>query len=324
MIYRIPLQSLPDVRKVGHIRYKSGWSNSYMHKWDVLIFVLSGKFTYTFENSGQSIPLTAGMHLLIPANTAYTATVGEDCDYYYAHFRLSEPLTQISEEQVVQNLQEDVELQKKARTQDYESPMRNELYIAQTAFHGDRLSSLQYRISRCAEFRQGTAPLDRVRLCHSFFKVLISLASATGEKLLDTKHLSPTLIKITRYIEENYTSQISLQTLATQFSLSKQYIMRLFREQFGMTVTHYINEVKLRKSLELLTFHSLSVSEVAYAVGFSSLYYFDRIFKKTYALTPSEYQKRHRLIAKNESAKSTENDSQEPCGQKGIQYDFKF
>ena len=72
--------------------------------------------------------------------------------------------------------------------------------------------------------------------------------------------------------------------------------MRLFREQFGMTVTHYINEVKLRKSLDLLTFHSLSVSEVAYAVGFSSLYYFDRVFKKTYALTPSEYQKRHRLI----------------------------
>ena len=76
--------------------------------------------------------------------------------------------------------------------------------------------------------------------------------------------------------------------------------MRLFREQFGMTVTHYINEVKLRKSLDLLTFHSLSVSEVAYAVGFSSLYYFDRVFKKTYALTPSEYQKRHQLLVGSE------------------------
>lgn len=305
MIYRIPIQALPEVRKAGHLRYRNGWFNSYTHKWDVFIFVLSGRFTYAFEGQ-KSIALTAGMHLLIPANTHYTATVEEDCDYYYAHFKVSESLLPIDEEQVVQNLKEDVETQKRARTKDYDSPQRNELYIAQTAFHGDRLSSLQYRISRCAEFRQGSAPLDRIRLCHSFLKVLISLASATGERLLDTKHLSPTLIKITRYIEENYTSQISLQSLATHFSLSKQYIMRLFREQFGMTVTHYVNEVKLRKSLELLTFHSLSVGEVAYAVGFSSLYYFDRIFKKTYSITPSEYQKRHRLIAQNEPTQNNE------------------
>ena len=299
MFYHISIQNLPDVRKVGHIRYRSGWSDSYRHKWDVMIFVLSGEFTYTFQD-GQRVKLTAGMHLLIPAGTPYTATVGEDCDYYYVHFRCFLPLTTVSEQEVVQSLKEDMDLQKRARNQDYDIPPRDALYIADTAWHGERIQSLQYRISRCAEFRQGTSPLDRMRLLNSFFKVLISLASTTGERLLDTKHLSPTLIKITRYIEENYTSQITLQSLAARFGLSKQYIMRLFREQFGMTVTHYINEVKLRKSLDLLTFHSLSISEVAYAVGFSSLYYFDRIFKKTYALTPSEYQRRHRLIANSE------------------------
>lgn len=295
MFYRISIQKIPDVRKIGHIRYRSGWSDSYEHKWDVLIFVVSGEFTYDFYS--HRVKLTSGMHLLIPAGTPYTATVGEDCDYYYAHFKCAKALETASEEEVVQSLKEDVAAQKKARNQDYDVPAREHLYIADTAWHGDRIKSLQYRISRCAEFRQGTAPLDRMRLLNSFFKVLISLASTTGEQLLDTKNLSPTQIKIMRYIEENYTSQISLQTLSEHFSLSKQYIMRLFREQLGMTVTHYINEVKLRKSLELLTFHSLSVSEVAYAVGFSSLYYFDRVFKKTYSLTPGEYQKRHRLIS---------------------------
>ncbi|MBQ8440052.1 MAG: helix-turn-helix domain-containing protein, partial [Clostridia bacterium] len=299
MFYRVAIQNLPDVRKVGHIRYRSGWSDSYRHEWNVMIFVLSGEFTYTFQDN-QCVKLTSGMHLLIPAGTPYTATVGEDCDYYYVHFRCFLPLTTVSEQEVVQSLKEDMDLQKRARNQDYDIPPRDALYIADTAWHGERIQSLQYRISRCAEFRQGTSPLDRMRLLNAFFKVLISLASTTGEQLLDTKHLSPTLIKITRYIEENYTSQITLQSLATRFGLSKQYIMRLFREQFGMTVTRYINDVKLRKSLELLTFHSLSISEVAYAVGFSSLYYFDRIFKKTYALTPSEYQRRHRLIANSE------------------------
>lgn len=298
MFYRVSIQKMPDVRKVGHIRYQSGWSDSYEHKWDVMIFVLSGEFIYDFGT--RRVKLTAGMHLLIPAGTAYTATVGEDCDYYYAHFKCAEPLSVATEKEVLSVLREDVEMQKKSRTQDYDAPPREFLYLADTAWHGDRIKNLQYRISRCAEFRQGIAPLDRMRLLNAFFKVLVSLAATTGEQLLDTKNLSPTLIKITRYIEENYTSQISLQSLASHFSLSKQYIMRLFREQFGMTVTHYINEVKLRKSLDLLTFHSLSVSEVAYAVGFSSLYYFDRVFKKTYALTPSEYQKRHQLLVGSE------------------------
>ena len=299
MIYRIPIQALPDVRKVGHIRYRSGWTNDYEHKWNVMIFVLSGEFTYSFENQ-RCVKLKAGMHLLIPANTSYRASVSEDCDYYYIHFRFAHPMVVVEENEVVQALTEDAQIQRDSRNRDYESPPRDSIYVAETAWHGDHTKNLQYRISRCAEFRQGNSPLDRLRLLNSFFKVLISLASTTGEQLLDTKNLSPTLIKITRYIEENYTSQISLQTLASHFSLSKQYIMRLFREQFGVTVTHYINEVKLRKSLDLLTFHSLSISEVAYAVGFSSLYYFDRLFKKTYALTPSEYQRRHQLISDSE------------------------
>lgn len=298
MFYRIPALILPNVRKVGHIRYRSGWSSEYCHKWDVLIFVTSGKFIYSFENQ-KKITLTAGMHLIIPADTPYTASVGEDCDFYYLHFRFQNPLSEANEAEVLTALKEDLKAQKDAKNQEYSSLPREHLYIAETAWHGDRIKSLHYRISRCAEFRQGSSPLDRMRLLNAFSKVLISLASTTGEKLLDAKHLSPTLIKITRYIEENYTSPISLQGIATHFSLSKQYVMRLFREQFGMTVTHYINEVKLRKSLDLLTFASLSISEVAYAVGFSSLYYYDRIFKKTYALTPSEYQKRHQLISKS-------------------------
>ncbi len=305
MFYRVFIQNLPDVRKAGHLRYPCGWSNSYLHQWDVLIFVLSGEFVYHFD-AGRSITLTEGMHLLIPAKTPYTATVKEDCDYYYIHFKCKEPLTEAFEGEVISSLREDVEIQKRARNQDYDSPPRSFIYIADTTRHGERTKSLQYRISRCAEFRQGISPLDRMRLLHSFFKVLVSLAATTGEQLMDGKLLPPTLVKITRYIEENYTSPISLQSIATYFALSKQYIMRLFRDQFGITVTYYINRVRLQKSLELLTFHSLSISEVAYAVGFSGLYYFDRIFKKVYFLTPSEYQKRHRLIDLSEPNQKAE------------------
>ena len=288
MIYQVPIQTLPDVLKVGHIRYTSGWSSRYKHRWNVLFFVVSGEFSYTFSSEHQ-VTLTAGMHLLVPANVAYTVTATEDCDYYFISFNTYEPIISVEDQVVADILNEESEKQRKARNLDYNSP-GNYVYISESASHGDRANKLQYQLSRCSEYRYGNSPLDRLRLLNSFFTALLTLASDTGEQLLDTKHLSPTLLKLIRYIEENYTSPLSLQILSEQFALSKQYIMRLFRQQFGVTVTHYINEIRLRKSLELLTFHSLSISEVAYAVGFSSVYYYDRLFKSTYSITPTEYQ----------------------------------
>ena len=294
MIYAIPISPLPDVGKVGHIRYRSGWSASYCHSRNVLIYVVSGEFIYSFQ-SGETVKLFAGNHLVIPAGVSYTASTGMDCDYYYVHFTCNAPLTQKEEAEVIANLKEDSDRQKNSRIGVYDSEVRSEIYVAHTGVHSDRNKSLQYRLSRCAEFRQGVSPLDRLRLINQFFTVLLSLAAATGEQLLETKHLSPALVKLTRFVEENYPAPLSLETLSKEFSLSKQYIMRLFREQLGITVTQYINEVRLRKSLELLSFHSLSVSEVAYAVGFSGIYYFDRVFKKAYAITPTEFQRSRRL-----------------------------
>ncbi|MBQ8432225.1 MAG: helix-turn-helix domain-containing protein [Clostridia bacterium] len=303
MIYRIPISPLPEVEKVGHIRYRSGWSESYCHRRNVLIYVVSGEFTYAFS-TGESIRLEGGNHLLIPAGLSYKATAGADCDYYYVHFTCTEPLESVEESLVVANLTEDGDAQRQARMSVYSGDSRKEIYVAKTGGHTERNKSLQYRLSRCAEFRQGVSPLDRMRLLNQFFTVLISLAAATGEQLLETKHLSPSLVKLTRYVEENYPATLSLDTLSAHSGLSKQYIMRLFREQLGMTVTQYINEVRLRKSLDLLSFHSLSVSEVAYAVGFSGIYYFDRVFKKAYAITPTEFQKTHRLVQKNHPLKN--------------------
>ncbi len=294
MFYRITVSTLPDVQQVAQLRYPPGHTEKETTNQNTLFYILSGKCVLN-TGSHRHVTLTEGMHLLLPEGTPYTAAVEEDCDFYLVRFRCTGPLVTVPEGEALASLQEDVEIQKGARGQEYRVPPREALYIAHTAYHGERAKSLRYRISRCAEFRRGISPLDRMRLLNSFFKVLISLAATTGEQMMDATRLPPTLIKITQYIEENYTASISLQTVATHFSLSKQYIMRLFRRQMGMTVTHYINEIRLRKSLELLTYHSLSVSEVAYAVGFSSLYYFDRIFKKTYSLTPGEYQKRHRI-----------------------------
>ncbi len=302
MIYKVPIQPLPNVINVGHIRYASGWVNKYHHARNTLFFVNSGKFIYTFPNKRQ-VTLTAGTHLLVPADIPYKVTATEDCDYYFISFETSEKITEVLEQETADILNIQSEKQRVAHFEPYNCPPDNYVYLSESASHGSAYNKLQYQISRCSNFRYGYSPLDRLRLLNAFHNLLLVLGEETSEQLLDMKHLSPTLLKLIRHIEENYTSPLSLQLLSDRFSLSKQYIMRLFREQFGVTVTHYINEIRLRKSLELLTFHSLSISEVAYAVGFSSIFYFDRLFKNTYSITPSEYQEAHSSI--RQSSKSS-------------------
>ncbi len=294
MIYRVPMLSLPDARKVGRIRYANGWSDEYCHKRNILIFVCSGRFVYTFSPT-RKITLSAGTHLLIPAGTHYTAQADEDCDYFFIQFESQEPIVPVRPTQAAAVLKKQTEAQKIARQSDYDAPPERYLYIDETQTHRRSLDALRYRLARCAEFQRGISPLDRMRMTDSFFRVLLSLATDTGGHLVDTEHFSPAFIKLRRFIEENYTEKLTLRGLSRHFVVSEQYIMRLFREQAGTTVTRYINEVRLQKSLDLLVYHSLSVSEVAWAVGFSGLYYFDRLFKKTYGITPTQYQKNHRL-----------------------------
>jgi AraC-like DNA-binding protein len=72
--------------------------------------------------------------------------------------------------------------------------------------------------------------------------------------------------------------------------LNKSYLCRLFRNATGTTLWDFINFVRVCKSEEMLA-GNMNLSEIAYAVGFSSPSYFHRTFKKYKNLPPSEYRK---------------------------------
>ena len=292
MIYRLKIAPLPDVITVGHIKYRHGWFCEYCHKMNVLIYVLSGEFIYDFAD-GHQVHVRAGSHLLIPRNTSYRVTAGDDCEFYYAHFELSEPLTPVTDEQALAALLDQTRSQRDSLDGSYDKPYCSEIYLLETLYLGERGESVRYRLSRCEEYRSGYNALDRLRLINSFFNLLLTISATTEGRLLDTPKQSSTLVKLTGYIEENYTIPVSLEDLSDTFGLSKQYIMRLFRQQLGTTVSRYVNTVKLRKSLDLLRFTGLSVGEIAYSLGYSSSYYFCRLFKQYFNITPTEYQRSH-------------------------------
>ena len=93
------------------------------------------------------------------------------------------------------------------------------------------------------------------------------------------------------YIRQNYTREISLREFGAQFHLSEKYISRYFKEHFHITLSQYINHLRLEHAKQLLQESTLPVTEVALQSGYQNVSYFIRCFKKMYGVSPLKYRK---------------------------------
>lgn len=110
------------------------------------------------------------------------------------------------------------------------------------------------------------------------------------ETFFNLKYVERVLPALT-YIDQNYSESISLEFLGKMMNINPVYFCRLFHQATNATFTEYLNFVRVCKSEKLLTTTALSISDISVEVGFSSLSYFNRIFKRCKGCSPSDYRK---------------------------------
>jgi two-component system response regulator YesN len=99
------------------------------------------------------------------------------------------------------------------------------------------------------------------------------------------------LNKITHYIKENITKQITLSEVAKLVNKSNSYISHLFTTNFNRSFSRYVIEMKLNKADDFFRIMpDLSISEVAYKLGYNSPLYFSRVYKKYRGISPKEFK----------------------------------
>jgi two-component system, response regulator YesN len=91
-------------------------------------------------------------------------------------------------------------------------------------------------------------------------------------------------------IEQCYWDRLSLTALARQVGLSKYRLSHRFRDVLGVTFREYLLKVRLERAKALLAAGHVSITEVAYDVGFGDLARFDKVFKRDTGFTPSAYR----------------------------------
>ena len=98
------------------------------------------------------------------------------------------------------------------------------------------------------------------------------------------------LEKIHQVIEENMDdSDFNIDTIASGIGLSRSAFFKKLKSLTGLAPVDLVKEIRLNKSIELIKNTDLSVSEVAFAVGFKDSGYYSKCFRKKYNQTPREY-----------------------------------
>lgn len=95
--------------------------------------------------------------------------------------------------------------------------------------------------------------------------------------------------KIKRQLEEHVYDTISLDEIAANAFFSKTYVKAVFKKNTGTTIMQYFTRLKIDEAKKLISMNKYTFTEIAYKLGYSSLYYFSRQFKKCTTMTLSEY-----------------------------------
>lgn len=124
-------------------------------------------------------------------------------------------------------------------------------------------------------------------------QALMEFAQIIKKNKTYTTH-NPTVNRIIKYIQANITTKLFAADIADTLNISVNYLFTKFKAETGKTLTQYINEEKIHKSIFYLTFTDKSLAEISNHLSFSSQSYFQTVFKSVTGQTPASYRESNR------------------------------
>ncbi|OBZ12682.1 helix-turn-helix domain-containing protein [Bacillus sp. FJAT-26390] len=139
-------------------------------------------------------------------------------------------------------------------------------------------------------------PVDQLFACETIKEMQVQIGevlkqvcdSIQDEKISENSRLSQQVIA---YVEQRYSSDdLNITALGEAFDLTPSYLSKQFKAQTGEALLEFINKTRIGGAKQLLRTTSLTVTEIARAVGYSDINTFNRIFKKYEGITPGKYK----------------------------------
>ena len=136
----------------------------------------------------------------------------------------------------------------------------------------------------------GAVPITNGDLVDSYVRIMtvcaryLTLSNSVASQ-------KPSIVEATKsYVHDNFSEKIGIAELCRTIGCSKSTLIKLFKEECGMTVGAYIAEVRLSEAERLLTGSDASMCEIARECGFCDQSYFSKVFVAKHGISPSDYR----------------------------------
>ncbi len=258
------------LRYVSISKYEGDWQSiPHTHQFSELFYVLSGKGVFYIED--EIVPVEPDDLMIINPHVEHTEKTLPNDPMEYIVFGVE------------------------GLAFSFDNPdEHNSKGYSYYSYGSDKSQLINFAQLMVKEFREKKPGFELV--CHGLLQVLLVFISRKQHLnvISDTSfQLSKECALAKRYIDANYSKNITLDSLAEITHINKFYLAHSFTECMGQSPINYLTEVRLAASKQQLTTSNLSIAQIASNNGFSSQSYFSQIFKKKVGITPQQYRKRN-------------------------------
>ncbi len=225
-------------------------------------YIIKGEGEYT--TGGKTYQLKKGDGFLIPPSevTFYKANEENPWEYYWVGFHGSEAKSILSQ----------MGLNEKNLIFNYSADNKLEEYLKKMYFSSKQKQAPEYAM---------------MGYLYLFFSCLIKVRvnNDTGTLNYET-HLNKAL----KYIQGNYSNDISIREVANYVGIDRSHLFRIFKARLNISPQNYIINYRLTKAKALLSETNLNISQVAFSIGFNDPAHFSKLFTQYYKVSPKEYK----------------------------------
>lgn len=246
------------------------WNGKFLFNFNIIYYVLQGQFQIMFDSTWHTV--SDGQLIYIPAGAQFEVRTvdGKPLEKYYLHFNIA-----LGHLPVVSSLTE-----------------ANIVSVGESQKLKEHFDTICHSIiaKHTDIFQTHAAGLH---IINEFWK------RTALEYTPESAQTKDPIEKAMQFITLNFRKQLSVESLASQFGLSRDYFSRQFSARYGCSPIRYITKLRIQAAEALLTTTNHSITDIAESVGFSDSSYFSRLFKNTTGI----YPQRFRMLSK-----STENE----------------
>lgn len=127
---------------------------------------------------------------------------------------------------------------------------------------------------------------EKEREALAFFTTMLR---ALAQPLMPTQPVPAQLQRVADHIRAHCTDALTLEDLSAVAGLSPSYLIRAFRQQYGMTPHAWLNDARLQYARRQLR-DGVAIADAAQAAGFADQAHLQRLFKRSLATTPGHYR----------------------------------